>query len=55
MTLKVYIYIKAVEARGSQMANGISSSFYVIVGIKAAAPASNIISRRSTFKVFSPL
>jgi len=25
---------KAVEARGSQMANGISSSFYVIVGIK---------------------
>jgi hypothetical protein len=25
---------RAVEARGSQMANGISSSFYVIVGIK---------------------
>lgn len=51
------IYIKAVEARGSQMANGISSSFYVIVGIKAAAPASNIISdphskffRRSAIK-----
>lgn len=37
----MYVYKSGISAR---QPNGISSSFYVIVGIKAAAPASKIIS-----------